>query len=436
MSARIAGDPDVPAPAGGPPDAPDHGSAALATNIAHFARALRRAGLRVGPADTIRAVEAVEAAGIGTREEFYWTLHATLVTRREDTPTFDEAFRLFWRSRDLVAKMIELLSPAMRGKDTDERRKAGSTRAAQALAARDRTWESERERPEIEIDARFSASGREVLRTKDFAQMTAEELAMARQAIRSLVLPDDRVLTRRRERAPRGRIDRRATLRRAARTGGDLVVPIRARPREVEPPVIVLADISGSMSQYTRLFLHFVHALAASRGGMHTFLFGTRLTDVTRPMRGTDPDEAVERVSGLVADWAGGTRIAGCLEEFNRQWSRRVLGGRSTVLLVTDGLEREDPDELARQAERLGMSCRRLIWLNPLLRFEGFEPRAGGVRALLPHVDEFRAVHSLGSIAELCDALSGDGARNGARNGARGRKGDPRPWLARLREAA
>ena len=407
-------------------DGPD-AHAALATNIVHFSRALRRAGLRVGPADTVRAVEAVEAAGIGSREEFYWTLHAALVTRHEDTATFDEAFRLFWRSRDLVAKMIELLSPALRAKETEERRRAASSRVADALATPDQTWESERERPKIEVDARHSASGREVLRSKDFAQMSAAELAAARRALERLVLPDDTVRTRRRERAPRGAIDRRATLRRAARMGGDMVLPIRARPREVPPPVTVLADISGSMSPYTRLFLHFVHALTAQRAGVHTFLFGTRLTDVTRALRGADPDEAVERVGRMVADWSGGTRIAGCLEEFNRVWSRRVLNGRSTVLLVTDGLERDDPTLLARQAERLGLSCRRLIWLNPLLRFEGFEARASGVRALLPHVDEFRSAHSLGSIGELCEALSGTAARP---------VHDPRRWLAAVREAA
>ena len=401
--------------------------AALATNIAYFARALRRAGLRIGPADTIRAVEAVEAAGIGTREEFFWTLHATLVTRREDHATFREAFELFWRSRDLVAKMIELLSPALRATDTDDKKRAASTRVAQALAAPDRTWQSEREAPEIEVDARHSASAREVLRTKDFALMTADELRLARQALQRLVLPDDLVRTRRSVRSSRGRIDARLTLRRAARTGGETLVPVRVRPRLVAPSVTVLADISGSMSQYTRLFLHFVHALTAARPRVHTFLFGTRLTDVTRAMRGTDPDEAVERVGSQVADWSGGTRIAGCLHDFNRLYSRRVLSSRSTVLLVTDGLEREDVDGLEREAERLALSCRRLVWLNPLLRFEGFEPRAGGVRAILPHVSEFRSAHSLGSIRELCDALSGERPS---------RDTDPRQWLARARAAA
>ena len=401
-------------------------TAALATNITHFARALRRAGLRVGPADVIAAVEAVEAAGIGTREEFYWTLHATLVTRHEDAATFREAFDLFWRSRDLVSKMIELLSPALRGKETQERRRAAAQRARDALSATDRQWSSEREKPEIEVDARHSASGREVLRTKDFAQMTAAELRAARAAIAKLAMPHDEVATRRRARSARGRIDPRRTLRRAARTGGDMILPVHSRVRTVVPPVVVLADISGSMSQYTRLFLHFAHALTGVRP-VRTFLFGTRLTEVTRDLAGADPDEALEAISLRVLDWAGGTRMAGCLEEFNRLHSRRALGSRTTVLLVTDGLEREDAGLLARQAERLHLSSRRLVWLNPLLRFEGFEARAAGVRALLPHVDEFRSAHSLASIEGLVDAL--DAARPT-------RETDPRVWLARARGVA
>ena len=393
---------------------------ALARNVAHFARALRRAGLRVGPADTVAAVEALLAGGIGDREAFYWTLHSVLVTRHEDSPVFEEAFRLFWRSPDLVTKMLKLLSPAVRAKDTQKSR-AGSERAQRALSAPDETWSSKPDRPEIEVDAKLTASAREVLRTRDFALMSADEIAAAKRALAALVLDDDAITMRRRVASPRGRIDMRRTLRRAARTGGDLPIPLHSAPREMVPPIVVLADISGSMSTYTRLFLHFVHALTERRR-VETFLFGTRLTRVTRTLRGSDPDVALEAISRQVADWAGGTRMAGCLHEFNKHWSRRLPLGRATVLLVTDGLEREDADLLSREGERLALSCRRLVWLNPLLRFEGFEARAGGVRALLPHVTEFRSAHSLASIEELCAALGGGAA------GARA--ADPRRWLA------
>ena len=399
---------------------------ALATNVAYFARALRRAGLRVGPSDTVDAVDALIAGGVGTREEFYWTLHSVLVTRREDTPVFTEAFNMFWRSPDVVAKMLKLLSPAVRAKDT-ERERAGANRAKRALQTPDNTWRAKEEPPEIHVDARLTASGREVLRGRDFALMTAEEIAAAKRALQSLALEDDRLRTRRRAPSPRGRIDMRRTLRRAARVGGDAVIPLTTAPKEMPPPIVVLADISGSMADYTRLFLHFVHALTERRP-VETFLFGTRLTRVTRQLRGADPDQALDAISRAVPDWAGGTRMAGCLAEFNKQWSRRLPLGRATVLLVTDGLEREDADLLAREGERLALSCRRLVWLNPLLRFEGFEARASGVRALLPHVTEFRSAHSLASVEERCDALGGGAAR--------AKEADPRRWLAAARAAA
>jgi uncharacterized protein with von Willebrand factor type A (vWA) domain len=264
-----------------------------------------------------------------------------------------------------------------------------------------------REIEELEIDARFTVSTNEVLRSKDFAQMTADELGAARAAIASLRLPSDRMRTRRFRADPRGRrADPRAMMRHALRTGGDLMLPRFRSPRLVPPPLVAIADISGSMSEYSRIFLHFLHALMESRRHVHAFVFGTRLTNVTRQLRSRDPDEALARCAEAVKDWSGGTRIGETLHQFNKAWSRRVLGQGATVLLITDGLERDDTALLEIEIERLHKSCRRLIWLNPLLRFDGFEARARGVRAMMPHVDEFRPVHSLNALAGLCDALS------------------------------
>ena len=392
----------------------------LADNIVHFARVLRKAGLRLGPAAVTDAIEAVQAIGIGDREEFYIALHATLVKRHEDDAVFDEAFRLFWRSRDLVGKMIALMSPVVTRHEEREKRKAGETRVSDALFGGRQDERKERDEPDIEIDARFTASGSELLRKTDFAQMSAAELAEAKRALANLVLPMDEVRTRRFRRSNRPvAIDARATMRHAMRTGGALILPRHREPKTVHPPLVVLADISGSMSQYTRIFLHFLHGLGETRR-VHAFLFGTRLTNVTRAMRHRDPDLAVEACSQSVTDWSGGTRIGETLKEFNRLWSRRVLGQGAVVLLITDGLEREGIDLLEKEMDRLHRSCRRLVWLNPLLRFEGFEARARGVRAMLPHVDELRPVHNLAAMADLVAALSGE-ARRGA--------GDPRRFL-------
>lgn len=395
----------------------------LADNIVYFARTLRGAGLPVGPAAVIDAIRAVEAAGIGSREDFYWTLHAVFVSKSEHRPVFDEAFRLFWRNRGLVEKMLAMLSPVAQPAQPPAPPKAGATRVSNAMAAQ-REPTKIVEQPQVEVDARFTVSDREILQRKDFAQMTAEEIARAKAALRDLVLPLDKVATRRMIAAARGRhIDRRRTLRASLRAGGQMVALHWRKPRMVHPPIVALLDISGSMSQYSRVFLHFLHALSEKRRRISIFLFGTRLTNVTRQLRMKDPDEALAAASASVADWSGGTRIATALGHFNRLWSRRVMAGGPIVLLITDGLERDTDEDLGREMERLSKSARRLVWLNPLLRFDGFEARARGVRLMLPHVDEFRSIHNLDSIADLCRAISGGETRGAA---------DPRRFLTRV----
>lgn len=400
------------------------GDGRLADNITYFARALRKAGLKIGPGAVIDAVEAVEAIGIGSREEFYTALFAVFVKRHEDKAVFDEAFRLFWRSRELIAKMMQMMLPGTPNVGQKEKNRAGQSRASDALVAEKDRRSAKPEEPEIEFDARFTMSGSEVLRKMDFAQMSAKELAIAKAEIARIQLPFDEVRTRRFRPSNRPKIfDARQTMRASMKTGGDLLLPKFREQRTIHPPLVILADISGSMSQYTRIFLHFLHAMTEKRRRVHTFLFGTRLTNVTRQMRHKDPDEALDACSAAVTDWSGGTRIGETLREFNRLWARRVLGQGASVLLITDGLERDSIEELATEMDRLHRSCRRLIWLNPLLRFEGFEAKARGVRAMLPHVDEFRPVHNLDAIGDLVAALSGEGG---------GRKADPRRYLGRV----
>ena len=397
----------------------------LPDNILYFARTLRGAGMRVGPASVVDAVRAVSVAGITDRDDFYWILHSVFVNRHEDHAVFDEAFRLFWRSRELVEKMLQMFSPIAMDRQREEEKRAGQARVSQSLFSGQEN-QREVEKPQVEIDAMLTASGREVLRKKDFAQMTAEELAQARLAMAKLVLPVQPVRTRRYKAVNRpARIDARRTLSNSMKSGGDLVLPRFRKQRLVHPPIVVLADISGSMANYSRTFLHFIHALAESRQRVHTFLFGTRLTNVSRQLRNKDIDEALANCTDAVEDWSGGTRIGATLHEFNRKWSRRVLGQGAIVLLITDGLERDDDELLEHEIDRLHRSCRRLIWLNPLLRFDGFQARARGIRTMLPHVDEFRAVHSLDALADLCHALS---APMSVRH-------DPRRWLQAVQAA-
>jgi hypothetical protein len=379
----------------------------------HFARALRAAGLPVGPGKVIDAVDAVRTIGITDRQDFYWTLHAVFVNRPDQRLIFDQAFHVFWRNPDLLKKMMSLVLPELRVSGEEDRGAEMARRLAEALHPDHDKPAGEPEEVETEIDAVMTFSDREQLRGMDFEKMSLEELARAKAAIARLRLPVQDVPTRRFAPDRHGaRADLRATLRAALRSGG-LIELKRKSPRRRPPPLVVLCDISGSMSRYSRIFLHFMHTVTNDRDRVYTFVFGTRLTNITRYLRYRDVDLALERVGEAVADWSGGTRIGHSIAEFNRLWSRRLLGQGAIVMLITDGLDRDAGSGLAREMDRLHRSCRRLIWLNPLLRYEGFEPKSLGMRAMMPYVDEFRPVHDLESLEGLIEVLSAPAPRRG-----------------------
>ena len=372
----------------------------MADNVIGFGRALRAAGVPVGPGAVIDAMNALQLIEIGNRAEVYTTLEAVFVKRHEHMLIFAQAFDLFFRVAEDWKHMLDSVPLPEQAR---KKPPPASRRVQEALSQ-----PSMREEPQVqEQDLRLSVSDKEVLQKKDFAQMTAAEIAEATRAIDLMRLPQAELETRRYRPDPRGlKIDMRRTLRGSLRTGGDIIDIYRLGRIEKPAPIVALLDISGSMSEYTRLFLHFLHAITDARKRVSVFLFGTRLTNVTRALRERDPDEALASCSSSVEDWAGGTRIATSLHTFNKLWARRVLGQGAIVLLISDGLEREADDKLAFEMDRLHRSCRRLIWLNPLLRFGGFEPKAQGIKMMLPHVDEFRPVHNLSSMQALIKALS------------------------------
>ncbi|RMD49578.1 MAG: VWA domain-containing protein [Alphaproteobacteria bacterium] len=393
----------------------------LAENILHFARALRRAGLKVGPGRVVEAVRAVEAVGFSERIDFYATLRACFVSRPEELELFHQVFNLYWRDPRFLEQMMAAMLPSVRGGRAERDPQAAERRAAEALlgeaAAPAPELPEAEEGEEVEFQTTLSFSAAEELKTRDFEQMTAEEAAAARRMIATLALPVEPIATRRHRPDPRGRRpDWRATLRRARRRGGEVDRLCWQRPAERWPDLVAICDISGSMAGYSRMLLHFLHAAAHARGAgwarVHAFTFGTRLTNITRPLMRRDPDAALAAVGRLARDWEGGTRIGPAIAAFNRDWSRRVLARGAVVLLITDGLDRAAPDEgaaaadLGREMERLRLSSRKLIWLNPLLRFEGFAAKASGIRAMLPHVDSFRPCHSVASLEALAEALT------------------------------
>ncbi|MDP6604447.1 MAG: VWA domain-containing protein [Rhodospirillales bacterium] len=405
-------------------DGSDGSNGRLADNIVHFARILRAAGLPVGPGRALDAVRAVAAAGVSRRDDFYWALHAVLVNKRDQHELFDQTFEVFWKNPDIFERTMSLVTPRVKAGDEREKNRALRQRVADALNRDqpERALAREREPDSLAFDAALTWSATEVLGEKDFETMTADEFAAAADAVSAFGAELARIPTRRfRPGSSADRVDMRKTMRTALRYGADIISLARRRKRTRVPPLVILCDVSGSMERYARMLLHFLHALANGHDRVHAFLFGTRLSNITKALGGRDVDTAIENVAAAVRDWGGGTRIGHCVGAFNKSWSRRVPTQDAVVLFISDGLDRDAGDGLGREMERLHLSCRRLIWLNPLLRYARFEPKALGVRAILPHVDEFRPVHNLNILKELGRALGG--ARPGDRLGGSRWKG-------------
>lgn len=364
-----------------------------------FGRLLRQAGLPIGPDRIITALEALTVTGVARRDEVHSALAAALLGCKADRALFDQAFQLYWRDTALTADPganpaetpVAPLDPELNRRLAEALRSAGLPRPMV-------------ERRRADLSLTFSAD--ETLATRDFADMTTAELAAAEQALRALpVWLTTRLERRLRPGGRRGAIDIRAMVRRSAQHLGEPIPLIHRKRAENPPPVVFICDISGSMDRYARMVLVFAHQLMAAQDRVSCFLFGTRLTNATPVLRQRDIDVALTAAGRLAPDWGGGTRIGESLSDFNRLWSRRVLARGGIVLLITDGLDRGKTEQLAAEMARLKRSCSRLIWLNPLLRWDDFEPRAAGIRAILPHVEAMRPVHTLNSLADLLASL-------------------------------
>ena len=378
----------------------------IADNLLLFCRTLRQAGLNVGPGQVIDAGEAILKTGLDRRDDFYAALRAVLVKDPRQFRLFDQAFHVYFQNPRLLERMLGMLLPKLE-QESDAKREETVRRLVEAMSGQDADGDEE---VIVEMDQAGSYSPREILQHKDFEQMSLEELADAKALLRRNLEIVRAVRTRRFRTDPLGhRYDLRKSMRSMLRNNGQLV-ELKRKRRRVKPPALVLiSDISGSMSRYSRMFLHFAHALASTEQKVHSFVFGTRLTNITRWLVDRDVDRALEKVSAEVSDWDGGTRIADCLARFNVDWGRRVLSGRSVVILLSDGLERDSESDLGMQIERLHRTTNQLIWLNPMLRYSEFEARAYGIRTMLPHVDRFLPAHNVSSLTELGRLLGGQG---------------------------
>jgi uncharacterized protein with von Willebrand factor type A (vWA) domain len=380
------------------PAAPDAGRGtqrdrvAPARGLVDFARALRAGGLRLGAAALLDAVAAVTAVGPERRADVRAALRATCVRDPADLALFELLFEAlyapatFGSSADPEARLVPDPEPAPR---PAERRLVESL-AHGGIAAAGAA-------PRTETDAAGTVSRAERFQQKDFEQMSAAELALARQLIAALVRARAQRRSRRsRSGGPVRRVDLRAMVRHHNLDQTRYRTPLR-QPRDA----VLLVDISGSMSVYSRLFLHFAHAMSRCPGRVETFVFATRLSRITRPMHIAEPDVALAAAGRAAADWDGGTRLGASLGEFNLHWARRVLGAGARVILLSDGLERDDIDLLEREVARLARWAHELIWINPLLRSPGYAPLAAGARVLAAHADTLRPAHNLASLAEL-----------------------------------
>jgi uncharacterized protein with von Willebrand factor type A (vWA) domain len=376
----------------------------LLQHVLAFTYLLREMGVDVSPGQALELVRALEHVPITSREDFRGAARCTLIRRREDLPLFDAAFAFFWKTNTFDPSMLAM--PVMKAPAKPlrlPRRKKGDDDASQG-------GDKPEEEEQIEILLSYSAG--ETLRTKDFGSFTWEEVQACKALLNELAWRIEPRTTRRRRATPHGsQIDMRRVLRRNLRYGGEPIELAWRDRRTRQRPLVVLCDISGSMDRYSRILLQFVHTISNGLRDVEAFVFGTRLTRITRLLRERDIDDAVGDVSKQVVDWSGGTRIGETLKEFNYLWARRVLGRGAVVLLISDGWDRGDSEMLGREMARLQRACHRLIWLNPLLGSPDYQPLTRGMQAALPYVDDFLPVHNLASLEQLGAKLSALGGR-------------------------
>lgn len=385
----------------------------LIRNLLHFGELLRALGLDVPAGRMLDVALALRHVEIGRRSDFYFTLQALLVHRRADLDIFEQAFLMFWRRPPREWSPSDLRAMGERRRIGPPERESPQVGAAESGASRKDGLET------VDRVAPMSYGAREVLRRKDFAEFSEDEIREARRMLRSFVWEPGRRRTRRWRSDGTEAPDLRALVRRTVRVGGEpVLIPGRER-RWRQRPLVLVCDVSGSMDRYSRMLLHFAHQLAHRPGGLEAFVFATRLTRITSELRRRGADDAVRRVLAKVTDWGSGTRIGGALRTFNVDWARRVSGRGPIVLLISDGWDRGDPDALAREMTRLRRRCHRLIWLNPLLGSATYRPLTRGMQAALPVVDDFLPVHNLVSLEKLAAHLSAVPGRRPPRHARR-----------------
>ena len=376
----------------------------LLENILRFIRLLRNSGIKIGNQSSIDALNSIKILKIGNRNEFYWALYSNLIYRNDDTEIFNQCFHLFWQNPKILQQMFNLLLPQIGTQKAPTTNKKQLKRISDNIQKQNKDVNIEK-KEEIIFDSQMSWSNKSALNTKDFEMMSLEEIHQAEKEIKKFLIKSKTQISRRWKKNDQStKISTKYTIRKSVKNNGIIHLAYKERIKKFRP-VVILIDISGSMESYSRMMLFLSHILIQQYKDIEVFTFGTKLTRITNFLKNKDVDLSLDKVGKFVNDWAAGTKITSSIKDFNFNWSRRLLTQNQTLLLITDGLERDDSQNLDFEINRLSLFANNIIWLNPLLRYKKFEPKVNSIKTILRHVDKHVPIHNLNSIKNLVENI-------------------------------
>ena len=372
----------------------------LLENFLRFIRLLRKSGVKIGSQSSIDALNSIKTLNIGNRNEFYWALHSNLINKKEDTEIFDQCFYLFWQNPKILQQMFNLLLPQIGTQKAPASNKKQLKRISDNFQKKNKNIEND-EKDEIIFDAQMSWSNKSALNSKDFEMMSLDEIHQAEKEIKKILIRTKTQISRRWERKEKSsKIYTKYTIKKSVRNNGIIQLAFKEKIKKFKP-LVILIDISGSMESYSRVMLFLSHILIQEFKNVEIFTFGTKLTRITQFLKNKDVDLSLDKVGKSVNDWASGTKITSSIKDFNLNWSRRILTHNQKLLLITDGLEREDKKNLDFEFERLSLFSQNIIWLNPLLRYKKFEPKVESIKTILKYADKHVPIHNVNSVQKL-----------------------------------
>ncbi len=372
----------------------------LLENILRFIRLLRNSGIKIGNQSSIDALNSIKILKIGNRNEFYWALHSNLIYKNEDTEVFDQCFHLFWQNPKILQQMFNLLLPQIGTQKAPKTDKKQLKRISDNIQKQNNDINIEK-KDEIVFNSQMSWSNKSALNTKDFEMMSLEEIHQAEKEIKKFLIKSKTQISRRwKKNDQSSKISTKYTIKKSVKNNGVIQLAFKERIKKFRP-LVILIDISGSMENYSRIMLFLSHILIQQHKDIEVFTFGTKLTRITKFLKNKDVDFSLDKIGKFVGDWAAGTKITSSIKDFNFKWSRRILTQNQTLLLITDGLERDDNQNLDFEVNRLSLFTSNIIWLNPLLRYKQFEPKIESIKTILRYVDKHVPIHDINSIRNL-----------------------------------